>query len=312
MIRLRAARLWRKLLITAMLPLTGYAQYERPGSSTAQFLDIGVSPRAEAMAGAYVSVAEGAEGAFYNPAAMARTAGTDIAFSVTRWFADINHEFFALAHNVGGDQVIALSVTALQTDEMLVRTPLQPDGTGETFYAGNYRFGISFARALTDRVSIGITGNYVTLYLYKDFHRSAYAGDIGILYDTGTRNIKFGFLLANFGSSVTFVHESYPMPTSFAFGISANALEFTDHRVMISVAARKPNDGGPKGTIGAEYSFQDLFFVRGGYHDDEVKTFAVGAGIKVRLDSYALQADFSYTEFRLLGGTQRFGLKFHF
>jgi hypothetical protein len=299
------------LLVAAILaPQLSDAQYERPGSSTAQFLDIGVSPRAESMAGAYVSVAEGAEGAYYNPAVMARTPGTNVAITFTRWFANINHEFLSVAHTFSGDQTLAFSVTALQTDEMIVRTPQQPDGTGETFYAGNYRFGLSYARALTDHVSIGLTANFIRMYLYQEFKENAYAGDMGILYDTGLRKIRFGFLLANFGSSVTFVHESYPMPTSFAFGISGNLLELDDHQLLVSIQGRKPNDGGPKATAGLEYRFQDLFFLRGGYHDDEVKTFSAGVGLKVSIEGYTLAADYSYTNFRLLGGAQRFGLNF--
>ena len=116
---------------------------------------------------------------------------------------------------------------------------------------------------------------------------------------------------SNFGSNVTFVHESYPMPTSFSFGISGNALEFDNHELLLSIQGRKPNDGGPKVTVGMEYRFQDIFFLRGGYHDDEVKTFSAGAGVKVTIDGYALTADYSYTNFRLLGGAQRFGLTFH-
>jgi hypothetical protein len=300
--------------ISAALLLAGtgpvHAQYERPGSSTAQFLDIGISPRGEAMAGSYVSLAEGAEGVYYNPAVLARIQGTDVAMTFTKWFADINHEFIAVAHNFG-ELSVAFSATALQTGEMEVRTPLQPDGTGETFAAGSYRFGISIARSFTDHVSIGITGNYIRQFLFQDFSVGAYAGDIALLYDTGVRNLKFGFLFSNFGSNVTFVNESYPMPTSFSFGISANALEFEDHALLVSLSAKKPNDGAPQLTGGAEYNFSNVFFVRGGYHNDEVKTFDVGVGFKVHIDTYALNVDYSYSAFRVLGGAQRIGLSFH-
>ena len=300
-------------IVATLLLLGSYpalAQYERPGSSTAQFLDIGVSPRAEAMAGSYVSVAEGAEGAYYNPAVLARIEGTDATVTFTKWFANINHEFISIAHNFG-ELSVALSATALQTDEMEVRTPLQPDGTGETFVAGSYRFGISLARSFTDHVCIGITGNYIRQFLFRDFSEGAYAGDIAVLYDAGVRNLKFGFLMSNFGSNVTFVNESYPMPTSFSFGISVNALEFQEHSLLVSLSAKKPNDGKPKLVGGMEYNFENVFFVRGGYHDDEVKTFDAGMGVRVHIDTYTLNLDYSYSVFRVLGGSQRIGMSFH-
>lgn len=302
--------LWCVLLLVVLFPAMVSAQYERPGSSTAQFLDIGVSPRAEAMAGSYVSVAEGAEGVYYNPAVLARGEGTDAALSYTQWFASINHNFFSVVHRFD-ELSVALSATVLQTDEMEVRTPLQPDGTGETFVSGCDRFGISLARAFTDHVSIGITGNFIRQYLFESFAQNAYAGDIGLLYDTGTRNIKFGFMLSNFGSNVTFVNESYPMPTSFSFGLSMNALELPDHTFLFSVSAKKPNDGKPLVMVGGEYNFENLFFVRAGWHEDEVKTFDGGVGVRIVLSSYTLKVDYSYSAFRVLGGVHRFGLDFH-
>ena len=299
----------RKLTILLFLPALGLAQYQRPGSSTAQFLDIGVSARAEAMAGAYISVAEGSESCYYNPAALSRVKQFSAQFSYTKWFAGIKHEYFSLARKLGRTHTLAFSATALHTDEMIVRTPLQPDGTGETFFAGNYRAGLSFSKELTNHVSLGMTANYIRLYLYQDFVQNAFAGDIAVLYDVGVRNLRFGFGIYNFGSSVTYVHESYPLPTSFAFGLSMDALELPGQKLLISVAARKPNDGAPTGSVGTEYSMMDILFLRGGYYiDDLVRTFSLGTGIRLNWGSHSLQLDYSFNEFRALGGSQRFGL----
>ena len=304
----------RCILITVfILPTIAGAQYQRPGSSTAQFLNIGVSPRAEAMAGAYISVAEGAEGVYYNPAVLTKISSTDIQFTYTNWFAGIKHEFFSLAHRLGNQHAVALSVTALQTDEMTVRTPLQPDGTGETFYAGSYRVGISLARQLTNHVSIGVTGNYIRMSLYGDFAQNAFAGDIAALYDVGFRDLRFGFIMSNFGSSVTFVHEQYPLPTSFSFGLSMNAIEFSNQAFLLSVTAKKPNDGSPLGMIGGEYSLLNVISLRAGYHfEDVVKTFALGVGANVPIGPNMLSFDYSYSDYSLLGAAQRFGISFTF
>jgi hypothetical protein len=300
-----------KLLLILLMPVLLLAQYQRPGSGTAQFLDIGVSARAEAMAGAYISVAEGAESVFYNPAALAGIDATRLSFGYTKWFSDINHQFFAIAHTAGRGQALAFSMTGLQTDAMLVRTPLEPDGTGETFYAGSYRFGLTFAKELTDHVSFGMSANFIRMYLYRDFTENAYSGDIAVLYDVGVRNIRFGFGIYNFGSSVTFVNEPYPLPTSFSFGLSLNAIEAGSQKLLMSVAAKKPNDGAPTGTLGTEYNFQDFFFLRGGYYiEDEVKTFGLGLGTRIKLGGKWLQFDYSYNNFSALGGAQRFSLNF--
>ena len=61
----------RYLFILFFVHALVFSQYERPGSTVAQFLKIDVSPTAAAMAGAYISLASGAEALHYNPAAIA-------------------------------------------------------------------------------------------------------------------------------------------------------------------------------------------------------------------------------------------------
>lgn len=301
------------IILVCFLPRISLSQYERPGSSSAEFLNIGVNARAEGMAGAYISVVEGAEAVHYNAAALARIKSTNLSFSYTDWFADINHEFLSIALPIGAHNTLAFSITALQTDEMKVRTPLQPDGTGETFYAGSYRIGISLARELTDHVSMGVTANYIKLYLYQDFIENGFAGDIAVLYDTGVRNFRFGLQLSNFGSQIKFVNEAYPMPTSFSFGLSANAFQQEEQALLISVSANKPNDGSPRASIGGEYNYQDIVFLRAGYNfNDVVKSFALGTGLNVSLGSHGLSVDYSYNDFSFLGGVQRMSIGFQF
>ena len=143
-----------------------YGQYERPGSTSAQFLKIDISPAAAAMGGSYYSVASGATALYYNPAAIASMDKKfDVVFNKTSWFADIDHDYSAVAYNYGRYGSVGLLLTRLITDEMKVRTPMQPDGTGETFFAGSYRLGFGYAKKMTDRVNFGGTINYIFISL---------------------------------------------------------------------------------------------------------------------------------------------------
>ncbi len=295
------------------IPALVWSQYERPGSTDAQFLKIGVSPRAAALAGAYISIADGAEATYYNPAAISRIKNMDLCFTHTEWFAGINHEFAAAVKNFGTLGTFGLSVIALYTDEMKVRTPLQPDGTGETFYAGNYKFGLSYARFLTDRVTFGGTLNFVHMSLYSDFKANAVSGDIAVLYVTDFRGFRFGMKIANFGSEIKYVNESYPQPTNFQFGLSMNAIQTENQVLLAGFSAIKPNDGKPLGQLGVEWSYNHLLFLRGGYElNHEVATYSFGGGLNWRVSSYQLRVDYSYSDYSLLGGTHRIGLGFGF
>jgi len=300
----------KKLGVIFLLPIFIFAQYERPGSSSAQFLKIAVSPRAAGMGDSYISISEGAEAAHYNTAALALIKNTDAAFSHTEWFAGINHDFASVAHTFSYG-TLALSYTGLYTDEMKVRTPLQSDGTGETFYAGSYRFGVSYARFLTDKVTFGTTLNYINIFLYSGFTANAVAVDIATLYTTKHRNFRFGIKISNFGSEIKFVNESYPLPTNFTFGLSMNVVEMDKYKLLLSMTAIKPNDIRPIGLIGAELNCQDLFFLRTGYRFNyEIVKYSFGAGLKLNIIGYLLYIDYSYSDSGLLGGTHCLGVRF--
>ncbi|MBN1347775.1 PorV/PorQ family protein [candidate division KSB1 bacterium] len=301
------------ILVFLLLPVFVFAQYDRPGSADAQFLKIGVSARAAALGNAYIAIAEGAEAAYYNPAALAWIKGSALAFNHTKWFAGINHDFVSLAHTFGRLGTVALSVTALYTDEMKVRTPLQPDGTGETFYSNNYRAGLSYSLFFTDRVTFGGTINYIKMNLYSGFSADAVSVDIATLYVTRFRGFRFGMEIANFGSEVQFVNESYPLPTNFTFGLGMNAIQASSQTLLVSFSAVKPNDGQPLGQIGTEWNYRDLLFLRVGSRlNHDVEKYSFGAGFKVNISSYNFKLDYSYSDFSLLGAAHRVGAKIAF
>ncbi len=296
-----------------ILPVIVSAQYERPGSTDAQFLKIGVSPRGTALGDAYIAVVNGAEATYYNSAALPWIKGNDVVFNHNQWFAGIKHEFAAVSLNMDDIGTFGFSVTGLYTDEMKVTTPLQPEGTGETFYAGNYRFGITYARFLTDRVTFGVTTSYIRTSLYKEFSASALSLDIATQYVSDFRGFRFGMQISNFGSNIQFVNESYPLPTSFIFGFGINALEFEDQTMLFSFSASKPNEGRPLANIGTEWNYQNMLFLRGGYRlNHSVANYTFGGGIKIDLTGYSARCDYSYSNYLLLGAAHRIGFGFTF
>lgn len=296
-----------------MLPGVLCGQYNRPGSTDGQFLKIGVSARGAGMSDAYLAAADGAEATYYNVAALPWVKGTDVAFNHTAWFASIKHEFAAATYNAGDIGSFGFSVTALYTDEMKVRTPLQPEGTGETFYAGNYRFGLSYARYLTDRVTFGVTMSYLTMKLYQEFTADAMALDIAVMYVSDFRGFRFALEIADFGSNIQYVNESYPLPTNFQFGMAMNAIDGDDQKLLVSFTAVKPNEGEPQAQVGGEWNFQRTLFLRGGYRlNYSTATYSLGGGVAFTLAGLGMRADYAFSNYTTLGGTHRIGVGLSF
>jgi hypothetical protein len=304
-----------KIIAIVMLLITSslFAQYERPGSSAEQALKIDVSARGAGMAGAYISMVKGAEATYYNPAVIAESEGTDIALNHNEWFAGINHEFMAITHNFGDYGAFGFSIMGLYADEMKVRTPLQPDGTGESFYAGSYVLGLTYARRLTDNVTFGGSVKYLTSKLYDQFTENVVLMDISANYDTGYRGHRFGLSITNFGQSIKYVNEEYPMPTAFTFGMSINALDAENYKLAVIGSATKPNDGTPLGKLGTEFNFMNMFFLRAGYNiGHDVAKYAFGLGAEQKLIGITLRLDYAYSDFSTLGAAHRLGMGFSF
>lgn len=297
------------ILVFLVIPSLLFAQYERPGSATAQFLKLDVSPRAAGMAGSYIAVASGAEATHYNPAALGWLQGTSLAASHTDLFANINLDFVAAARSFGRIGAFGISLTNLSTDQMEVRTPLQPEGTGETFYVSNLRAGLTYARQLTDHVTFGGTVNYIQMSLYRSMVEPAYSSDIAVLYTTDFRGFQFGMKIANFGSSITFVNEQYPLPLNFSFGLAMNAVERPNQVLKTTLSARKPNDGQTLLRSGIEWAFYRMFFLRAGYAlNHDIATYAYGGGLQMMVGEYRVQFDYAYSDFDALGAVHRFGI----
>lgn len=288
-------------------------QYERPGSASAQFLKMSVTPRGAAMGNAQIAISRGAEAIFYNPAALATFQGTDVSLAHTEWFANINHDYLGITHNFGRLGAFGASVTSFTTDMMKVRTPLQPEGTGETFQVSNFRAGLTYARNLTDRVSFGANLNFIRLGLYDKFKVNAYSADISVLYRAPFRGFQFGMKIANFGSSVTFVNEQYPLPQNFTFGMAINAYEATNSKLVATGSAMKPNDGQTLLRGGLEWDYGELIYLRGGYQfNHDIATYSLGSGLRFSIGGYAMTFDYAYNAYGKLGGAQRFGVNLSF
>lgn len=300
------------LILTVLLTNIVNAQYDRPGSTSAQFLNIGVNARAAALGNAYIAIVNGPEATYYNPALLTSLEGTKISFTHTNLYAGINHDFVAISRNFGQKiGTFGLSTTGLYTDEMEVRTPLQPDGTGETFRSLNLRIGLSYARVLTRHVSLGGTVSYVYLSLYDEFNADAVAFDIAAVYKADFRGFSFGMMISNFGSDIKFINEAYPLPTNFTFGMGMNILELENVKILSSLAVVKPNDGKPMGKIGSEITFQSFLSIRLGYRPNhDVSQYSFGAGINFIVIDRLVYFDYSYSDYRDMGNVHRitFGL----
>jgi long-subunit fatty acid transport protein len=288
--------------------------FEKVGTFDGQFMKIPIGARATGMGGAFVAVADDASSVFWNPAGVARLSGNIVSVHHLNWVTDINLTQGTYVFSLGFlPGMLAFNARSLYMDDMERTTVYRPDGDGTFFDAGYSSFGLTYARSLTDKFSVGITGSLVHAGL-DDLTSNAIAFDVGTLYDTGFRSLKIGMQIANMGSELSFIDQSSKLPILFRVGAAINVMNALDHKLVTTGEFSHPPDNNERMNWGAEYSFKDFFFVRGGYNFGyDIENLSGGLGVRFPSSiSSETRFDYSYTDLSDLSGAHRFSLEILF
>ncbi len=296
--------------------------FRKVGTAGAQFLKIGVGARAVGMGECFVAVADDASGIWWNPACVARITqdgGSRLTLNHSTWPADISHEFFGYAftyHGLPGSY--AFSSTVLQMDPITRRTEYSPDGTGENFDAGSFNLGATWAKNLIDRFSFGVTAKYLHLGL-DDASADGFLVDFGTLYFTDFRTIRIGMAIQSLGPSVSFLDDSFPMPTMFRVGTAMDAYQSEDHNMLLAFEFDHPADNAERISFGSEYTLKTFepnvtLQVRGGYrYNRDEENLTAGFGVDFPTGSVSrMRVDYAFSAMDYLDDTHKFSAELSF
>ncbi len=311
----------------------GHAQEFAPvGTAVAQFLEIGIGARSAGMGEAYTALADGAGSAFWNPAGIVDIENRSFFLAYNSWPADISIGGIAFAWNFGDYGTIAVSSVFLNTGDMTVTTVNDPDGlSGDKFSLVNYAFGISYARYLTDRLSLGATIKMVRED-YMEYGYSVLALDVGTVYRTDFKGLKLGMSILHFGQEISFDgtyydysdpeiasgeqkgFKNYSLPINFRVGVSMDVWEEDKSKIVSAVDMVHPNNNLEQYNFGVEYSFDNMFFVRTGYKFRvDQGGFSLGAGVNYKLsEALSTKLNYSFSELGVLPSVHRLSADFSF
>lgn len=298
---------------------------QRAGTSAFTFLKLSTSPKQTAMGGAQIAVPGDGFAANVNPASIIDVNNLTFSLSNTTYISNINNSFLGVVIPTKNNNTFAVHLQTLRTDAIKKRTEFQPDGTGEFYYSSNLAAGVSFARKLSDYFSYGVSGRYINEYLDTYSVHSAVL-DLGFLYKTDFKELKFAVLLNNFGVNskidgetkriTTFGNpnrttESYSPPTIFKIGVSAVPLRKDRHVLLVAAELHHPNDNSENIRLGVEYEYMELFAFRAGYKigidDQPYPTF--GFGLKTRIGKNPLRIEYAAEPYQNLGFTNQIGIQ---
>jgi len=280
-----------KLISTILLFfVVASGETDNVGTSSANFLKIGVGSRAEAMGSAFTGQADDVSALYWNPAGLSSVKNPQIMFSQTQWLVDINHLFIGIAWPVSKQfGSLGLSVIALSMDDLEETTEENPQGTGRKFPAGNMQIGMAYARDISDRFSVGIHAKYIQETISFSKAR-AVAIDVGTRYITNFMGLKLGMAITNFGSEMTMEGtdlifkgtdifedlgsnpdvnsnletKAWPLPTAIRIGYSIKPVNSGFVSVTVNGDYFDPRDFKPYFNFGAEVTLYNTFYLRSG------------------------------------------------
>ena len=315
------------LLFTPVSMLTVFAQ-TKVGTTVANFLTIPVGPRASGMGGAFVATANDASALFWNPGGVSRLTKNEFGVSYSQWLVGTNYNWLGLVYKLDENSTFGVSVNQLDYGTEEITNDLLPDGTGENWSAQDIAIGVTYARNLTDRFSIGGTFKYIRQQIWHE-SASAFALDIGLLFNTQIEGLRLGMNITNFGTEMkldgkdlyqaidndrkfysgnnekipgSLNTDSWTLPLLYYVGVAYDALKNNDFKVTIATDAVYPNNQNLYLNVGGEATYIDMFSLRAGknslFKDDAVEGMSYGVGFKYDFGSVITKIDYSYNDYK--------------
>ncbi len=299
---------------------------DKSGTAAATELLIPVGAAQIGIAGAAIANATGVEGIYWNPAGLARTPfGSMVMVSHMSYLAGVNVEYAAAATDFFGLGQLGISMKSLLFGDIPVTTEDQPDGTGETTSPTYLVVGGTFARRISERISMGITANIIYEKMAK-VSASDVSFSAGVQYEGlgGIDGLEFGVALKNIGpglrydgdgllrtgsisdalrpgSPVKIEAATNDLPSSIDVGLSYAMVLDEANSLRTSMSFINNNYSEDEYRLGGEYTYRNSFIVRGGYDfasdlqgRDYIYGATFGAGFRTTVYDFKLNIDYAY------------------
>jgi hypothetical protein len=275
------------------------------------FLEIPAGARAAALGGAFASLAQGVEAAFWNPAGLEAVKGIQVTGTHVEYLQTLRIEQFAAARRSFGGG-LAASLRALYSEPIDKR-----DADGNligSFGFHDLEFALAYGRSVAPGLSMGATVQAVRERL-DDVAASTFAAGFGAAWAPArVAGLRLGLSAQNLGAAARYNLESgpgapVPLPPAVQTGgswehalahgaVLRTALEgrFARGRAGVGmVGAELATTGGAKGAGAAA--------LRGGWRvNDDASSYSLGVGYALA----GLRVDYAFVPLRLdLGDTHR-------
>ncbi len=277
------------------------------GSTTAQFLKLGIGAKSAGMGNAVTSVYNGTDAVYWNPANLNYAEKKELSFSHTIWFEDVNYEWLAFVLPTSEYGVFGLGMQYVSYGNIdKIDNQQISDGSISPLDMALY---LSYANS-NGNLDFGLNLKYI--YSKIEQSASAIALDLGAKYNL-TDKIAVGAALTNFGTEMKFDKETESLPLLFKIGASY----FVINDWLVSLDLNFPNDNEVYVNFGTQYNIEIAenlnFDLRAGYEgrNKDIPGFNwINLGFGLEYLDYVF--DYAFVPYGDIGMTHRFSFSIKF
>jgi hypothetical protein len=325
------------LAVASIFTVPAHSTMKKVAQTGLQFLKVDVVARAAAMGGAFMMIGDDATAMFYNPAGIALMSHSFDFFSGrTNWIAEINYNAVGAVKNLGNWGAVGFSAITSDYGDIIGTQVAQSSdsptdiekGFVETgmIDVGAYAVGLTYARSLTNKFTVGGQIKYVSQHLGENILNkgdnpvenkvSGYAFDFGTIFYPGFQSLRVGMSIRNFSGQFQYEETPFQLPLTFTVSAAMDVLDLMgEHEspLLLAIDAVHPRDYTERIQFGGEYLFMGMFALRAGYkfnYDEEGLT--AGIGLKYTISRMNLKLDYAYGNMDIFDSVNRFSIGISF
>lgn len=262
---------------------------DRSGQAGASELLMNPWPRSSGWGNVNMAKVKGVEAMWGNIAGASMTQRTQIQLSYTDWLRGTGTSLiaFGFTQKIGEAGALGIQVVSMNFGEIEITTSDSPDGGVGVYNPNLLNIALTYSKAFSNSIYAGFVLKLISESI-ADANAFGVAIDVGIQYVTGENDqLAFGIALKNVGPKMKFSGDGlslktlipgqsnlftmeqrsmpFEIPAQLNIGAAYDFLMPADNRITLAANFTSNSFTQDQFGMGLEYSFKDIFMIRGAY-----------------------------------------------
>lgn len=300
------------IILFGLLFNLSFAQNEKNGTTSANFLKLGAGSRAAAMGASGVAISNGADAIYWNPSLLGLQERGELLLSYNRWIGETHNSFigFTSKSSVGMFGFGLLAFTSGEMKKTIAipgsTTPYTEDGT---FWNIDGALYVSYGVDVYKNTCFGLNLKGI----YQNIAEESFFGgavDVGLSSKFAVNDYGFiiGLSVNNLGPKIKYKNEEVDLPLMITGGAS---VRFYEDKALVSISGGSI-DNNTIIKFGGEFTPIEYISIRLGYRTglDDINGDLKGLTAGLGLQYSGIKLDYAYNAYGDLGHIHNISLSF--